>query len=170
MAPKDTYTQKIYQDVTESAAGTLTYDQFNLQQWGLGKNDAMLIHRIEYNFSADEQNKIIAESDHIYFGISTANVATTPRGSDPTMLDQNKFGFRISGTPAVDEILNEMWIKDFSNFPGGGILSIPSPLFVWAQGISLATAISISAVVYFTMKTLKPQEFAELVQMMRVLV
>lgn len=169
-AKADIFSQRMYQSVTESAAGTMTEEQFNIQTWGFGRNDAMIIHEIQYDVSADEWNKIIAEADHLYFGVCTQNAASAPRGNDPTMLDRNEYGFRISGTPAVDEILNERVVKNFSTYPGGGILTIPSPLYVYVMGVSLASAVTIGCTLFFTMKSLKPAEFIELTQIMRMAV
>lgn len=161
----DQFVQYASAQVTETAANTLTFQQ--LQTGGmLFERRAMVFHRIEY---AVNVGALDAEADKITFGWITNNQVTAPTLDDPNVIDLNLARRADAGAAASAQFYMDPYIKDFSALPGGGLIVPSHPLYLFAVGDSLASAVTITSRVFFTLKTLSAQDFIELVEALRVI-
>jgi hypothetical protein len=68
------------------------------------------------------------------------------------------------GTPANAVLMTSPIIDDFSTLPGGGILVLPNPLFVYIQSASIASVASVAMRAWFTSVNLSDDDYFLLAQ------
>ena len=162
----DRYANYCLARVVESGANTLTFAQI---QTGISLFDkvAWVINRIEWSVDIVATDTG-ADNDYLNYGLSTSNSWTTPSIMEQTILDFNSLILRSYSQVGV-EYQYQPLVKDFSQLPGGGILAPPTPLFVWAKGNGLGSAQTVTARMMYTVLSLKPEEYWELVESRRVI-
>lgn len=156
----DMYANVLYDEVTESAANTLTFESIDV---GLNIFDkvGMKLSRLEYsNFFGN----LAADADVIRFGLSQSNSWTTPTPAESSVIDFNQFTVAAYGTAGNALIHEQPYVKDFSTLPGGGLLIAPKPLYLFAVGSNLSAASNVRIRMFFTIVTLKPEEYFELLE------
>jgi hypothetical protein len=72
-----------------------------------------------------------------------------------------------NGTPAMFQIIDSSVTHDFSDFPGGGMLIPPKPLYVAMASTNFSAAGEGYVWIYFTIKTLKDADYFELLETFR---
>lgn len=166
MPEKDIFVNQAFLTVVESAANTLT---FNKLETGISIHEkiAWLVARIDYTVGVSIAN-FAATNDLVNFGIATSDVFTTPALNQSAIVDMNTLTRLDIGTAASGFLMLQPIQKDFSNLPGGGILIPPNPIFAWVAGSALTTAITITARMFYITKTLKLEDFWELVELRRM--
>jgi len=60
-------------------------------------------------------------------------------------------------------------VRDFSSLPGGGLLTLPNPLYLAVQGESLASAVTVRARIHFSRMDMEAENWIELVEQTRLL-
>jgi len=165
---KDQYSQMGYMRVVESAANTLTFAGLSVFSNVLGQK-AMIIHRVEYLLSTATPAFLVADADAITFGLGGDDSLTTVALDSPQIYDYNKIVRVDYGTAGVAFWDVEPIVKDYTMLPGGGKLVPADRLFVWAQGVSIASAITVTARFEYTINDLSAQDYLELAQSLRVL-
>jgi len=155
----DKFANVMLASVTETGASTLTFTQLP-QITTLMEKKAYLISRIEYQF---DSGLFVAAGDGIMFGVSMQNTFTGPNITTPSIIDFT----RIVGKGAPVEVYDEIRDTDFSTLPGGGLLVPTRPMFLWAEGASIAVAQTIRMRMYFTVADLNPSEYWDLVEAMQ---
>lgn len=163
---KDNYSNKAYGSVTESAANTLTFAEIQTNVEVFSKI-AWILHRIEWYISATQMTKLAAADDIIQAALTSSNQITSLSLGNPAVIDLMELALLFSTAVAYTEVPNPR-VRDFSWMPGGGIIISPRPLYLAAKGTSLATALTISARLYFTVKELSADEYLELVDFYRI--
>lgn len=156
----DKYANVLFQEVTESAANTLTFESIDL---GLSLFDkvGLLISRIEwYNWEV----RLLAAADVVNFGLSSSNQFTTVTAQENSIVTYHYFKVLDYGTAGNNWIFTSPLVDDFSTLPGGGLLVTPRPLYIFAQGANLGGAITATMRMFFTVVTLKPEEYFELLE------
>lgn len=157
--------------ITESGANTLTYKKLETGI-SLTEKVAWVISKLEYFYTGDWSNFAQA-GDSLYAGLSVYNGITTFATAaaivDPTLLDMFRLSRGDFGTAASGTILDHMVRKDFSNMPGGGIIVPPVPLYGWAQGVALTSAVTMVIKAYYTLLELSPDQYWQLVEARRVI-
>jgi len=164
---KDKFANQAYLSVTETGANTLTFNQL-LTGISIYEKVGWLINRLDYTFST-LSGTYAADGDGITFGIGTSSGIATVGLEENSVIDYNQFFRADLGAAASGFYLRKPFIKDFSSLPGGGILVPPNPLYIWAQGVSLAAAQTVYARMFYTVIQLKAEDFWELVEMRRMI-
>lgn len=162
----DKYAQKLFLDVTMSAANTLTFSGATISS-GVGMSEALLLHRINY-YPEGINDEMAQESDIVKMGLCGSQDLDSMSVNQPQVYDSktvhliylDNTGFEIQYSPLV---------TDFSNLPGGGLLVPADRLYLGMDTEGFAAADAMSAVIYFTLVTLAPQDYIELAQSLRVL-
>lgn len=160
MPPKDQYANLVFAEVTESAANTLTFEQIDLGLTILQKV-ALLIHSIEYT---DFWGYLAAASDSVIFGLSASNSWATANPRERSIITFQNRTIVDYGTAGNNVVWTEPVIQDFSTYPGGGLLIVPKPLYIFVKGANLASPAHVAARIYFTIKELKDTEYLELLE------
>lgn len=156
----DKYSNIIYDDVTESALNTLTFEAVDI---GISLFDkvGLLISRIEwYQWWA----LLVGGDDQANFGLSTSNGWTTPVASEPSIVTYHKEALYDYGTAGNNIRWDDPLVDDFSTLPGGGILITPKPLYMFMMGANLASAGTVKMRMFFTIINLKAEEYFELLE------
>lgn len=156
----DKYANVLFQEVTESAANTLTFEAIDL---GLSLFDkvGLLVSRIEwYNWEV----RLLAAADVVNFGLSSSNQFATVTAQENSIVTYHYYKVLDYGVAGNNKIFTSPLVDDFSTLPGGGLLVTPRPLYIFAQGANLAGTITATMRMFFTVVTLKPEEYFELLE------
>lgn len=126
-----------------------------------------VIHLVEYNF----ENPLTLQLDsaeRYKFGLSFLQVHPTGgmEANDPGVLDHNSISRNDLGTAAMAIFeKNPLVVKDFSSWPGGGLLVHPVNLFAWGYADqAMATQIIQHTIMHYRVIDLTPDLYAELWQ------
>jgi hypothetical protein len=149
----------------ESAAGTLTFTQV---QTGISINERIgwVIQRIELSLSAATIALMNATAEHMEVGISNSNSF-----SSTNMNDQNpqiRWMARISrtdyGTAANGFLEFFPKVYDYTQLSGGGILTLPTPIYGFILMTGGATVASANIKVYVKAIDLSDSDYFNLLQ------
>lgn len=156
----DKYANIIYDSVVESAANTLTFNSVDL---GISLFDkvGLLISRIEWY---EVHALLVAGDDTFYYGLSTSNQFSSPAPEQTSIITFHKDQIYDYGVAGNNILHAEPYVDDFSTLPGGGILVTPRPLYCFALGANLASAGTAKFRMFFTITTLKAEEYFELLE------
>lgn len=164
---KDVFVNQAYLKVIESSANTLTFNQL-LTNVSIHEKVGWVISRIDYEFLMAPAN-FAAEGDGIKFGISVSDQLAAVSQEYSGVLDYNSFYRRDYGTAASTIIDKNPRTKSFADLPGGGLLVPPNPLFIFVEGVALTSPITVEARMFYTQRSLKVEDFWELVEMRRMI-
>lgn len=161
----DVFVNTAFAQVTESAATTLTYSQV---QTGISLFDkiAWKIERIEW-YWGNPGGQLVSNADYMQAALTVSNKMTGLSLDDPAVIDMMEWHVNQQGTAASSQLFTLPFIRDFTDLSGGGLLMPANPVFLAAQGVSIAAAQTISARIRYTMVELKDAEYIELVQNFR---
>lgn len=164
----DAYANMAIVSVTESAANTLTFKKL---ESGMGWNEktAWVISRIEYNAGSQLAANFNGDGDKLDFGLCMSNSITSPSTTDVNVLDQLTIERADYGAAATAIFKLYPILKDFSTLPGGGLLITPNPLYLFARGTGLVAASSVVARIYYTVISLTPDDYLQLLEARRIL-
>lgn len=154
--------------VTESAANTLTFKKLETGI-SLSEKVAWIINRIEYFLSVINGTNFGAQDDAINFGLSVSNQFTTVTILQDTIIDFNYLHRIDLGAAASGFLHQQPSVKDLSNLPGGGLLVPPTPLYLFAKGEALASAVTVTARIHYTLLQLATDQYWQLVEARRVI-
>lgn len=166
--PKDTYAQIAFLTVTEAAANTLTFGGLSVFSNVLSQQ-AMIVHRIEYEFNITSLTYMSGTGDGMVFGLAGSDTISAITMADPQVYDENRFALWYMGTPATIKWQETPIVRDWTGMPGGGKLVPADRLYIYLQGISLANPATVVARVHFTLLEMSASEYLELAQSLRVL-
>jgi len=158
--------------VTESAANTITYKKL---ETGISLMDkvAWIINRVEYHLTFNIGSEFANANDGFAAGLAVANTVSslyTAAGIiDPTILDLFQLQRVDLGTAASGAILDKIYTKDLSTLPGGGLIVPPTPLYGVAMGSGLTNATTTVLKIYYTLLSLAPDQYWQLVEARRVI-
>ena len=165
---KDIFAQFMYMKVLQSASNTLTFAELAI---GVSIFDyaALLLERIEYVPARGTLGDIVADSDIFTGAICGTDGITSLDMDQPEVYDRISFTAAAAGT-AGNAIPYELpVVHDFTKLSGGGILVPAQNIYLAAESAGLAAAGQLEARVYYTIRELKPVDYIELVQRLRVL-
>jgi len=158
----DKFANLLIARVGESAANTLTFEQLP-QVTTLLEKKAYLLNRLQYELTQGSWQELKADNESIQFGIALSNNFTAPGINEPTIVDYNRHFVTVQS--AVGFVDRKTGItKDFSTFPGGGILLPTRPLYLFTLGSGLAAATDVTLRMYFTVVDLTPADYWDLVE------
>lgn len=143
-----------------SGANTLTFSEIQTNTNVFDKT-AWVISRIEWFFSQATRALMLAADDTLTCALTFSQGLTSLALSNPAVIDlfQYEYGFQCLSMPII---------RDFSTFPGGGIIVAARPLFIAMTSTSIASAASSQVRFNFTMKELAADEYLELVDFYRI--
>jgi hypothetical protein len=163
----DKYTNKMYGQVTESAANTLTYKEINTNISIFDKM-AFIVHRIEWYIPNAVLDLCVASADKFEVALTSSQQGTTLGLDNPSVIDKLEIGPQI--VTAVGYTMTiQPFIRDFSSLPGGGLIIPPRPLFIAIKGTSVASAGNAQMRAAITMVQLSADEYLELVDFYRII-
>jgi hypothetical protein len=168
MPEKDQFANVGHIQVTESAANTLTYKKLETGI-SLFEKVAWILSRLEYEFIAVRSAGLAASGDYIEYGLSTSNNPSTISYDEPAMVDIASMGRVDMGTAGSGHFFFGPHTKDFHGLPGGGLIVPPNPLYAFIKGTSMGAAAVVDVRIFYTVKTLKAEEFWELVEARRII-
>lgn len=165
----DKYANIAFLSVTESAATTLTFEKLDMATPMIGEKYALLIHRAECYFAPATWALLIDGSDQAVMGLTLTDRLTSISDlSQPELL----FNIHITQkyfTGAGFEMVERPTQKDFSSLPGGGLLVPGDRLYIGAQGVSIAAAITASMRLYYSVIPIGVSDYWELIEARRVM-
>lgn len=164
---KDVFVNQAYLTVTETALNTLTFNQL-LTGISIYEKVGWLISRMDYNFEI-AAGDFGASQDALNFGLAVSDQIAAIGIDQSAVIDWNRVTRIDFGAAASGIQFNMPVSKDFSQLPGGGLLVPPNPIFIFAQGIALAGPYQVQARMFYTVKSLKPEDFWELVELRRMI-
>lgn len=130
---------------------------------------AFLIARIEYFLNLVMVREMEAETDTIYYGISTSDGFSTAGLDETAIVDYNSIATVLMAAGVSSVLFKQPIVKDFSTLPGGGKLIPSRPIFIWMLTAGMAAAGKATARIHFTVKDLKAEEYWELVEATRLI-
>lgn len=163
----DIYANVAALDVTESGANTYTQTKFAFP-FSIMDKMGLLIQRLEYEFLS-LGTVLAASGQQIMAGITIAAISSLSDVANPALVDGMRLTRIDQGTAGSAVILNQPYIKDFSNLPGGGILVAPNPLYLAIQGLSAAAAGRVRCRMFYTYMELATDEYWQLVESRRII-
>ena len=154
--------------LTESAANTLTFKKLETGV-SLFEKVAWLISRIEYFFTPGDFSYFNGTGDALTVALTTTSSITSLPITDATVLDIFQLTRLDFGT-AANAIMTELLrYKDLSALAGGGLLVPPNPIYGAIQGSGLSTAATVYLKIFYTVITLEPAQYWELVEARRII-
>ena len=156
----DEYANMVYKEVVESGTTTLTFSSIDMGLTILQKV-ALLITRIEY---WDTHTQMLADGDRVDFGLSASNswVAATP--GERSIITMERMVVNDHGTAANALLWEDPVSRDYTQMPGGGILIVPKPLYLWIYGTATAAPCRVQCRLFFLMIELKDAGYLELLE------
>jgi len=163
MATKDKYANILTQEITMSAADTLTFTEVSI---GLSIFDkvGILISRIEYHPSVTTMNLMIADDDKLFHAVTTTNTLASLNAREMSILDYHTLNMQVVAAGSGVQLYETPIVRDFANLPGGGLLITPRPWYVALSSTSLGTAGVSVFRFFFTVVKLTPQDYFELLE------
>jgi len=165
MPATDAFANIAHLSVTESAANTLTFNQLQTGT-AIFEKMAMIIHRIEYSPSFATINLLQSNIDDINIAWTTSDQITAIGKQSAQVIDA--INLNVLTVP-VGNMYTRPLVSDFSTLPSGGLIVPATSLFLAIQGTSVASPGFSRSTIYFTYKSLKGEEFWELVEATRAL-
>jgi len=164
---KDQYANIAAVQAIESVAGTAAYERFNFP-YSVTDKVALLISRIEYWFGNITQ--LNSTADYIVAGlVAASSVVSLDNQADPAVVDSTRIIRLDLGAAASGLLVNQPYIKEFSNLPGQGILVAPAPLYAAVQSSGAGGVTNCWVKLFYTYKELATDEYWELVESRRII-
>lgn len=153
--------------VAETVAGTLASSKFQFP-FSIMDKMGLLISRIEYWLMA--LGNLNSANDYAIVGLAAASTLVDPTNqADPSMIDSARSQRIDFGAAASGILLEQPYVKDFSNLPGGGLLVAPNPLYGFIIGVGAAASVSAWIKVFYTYMELAADEYWQLVESRRII-
>lgn len=163
---KDKFANKLYGSCTESAAGTLTFNEIQTNVDVFSKR-AWVLHRLEWYIPVATRLLFVDGSDYIDCALVSSSSISSLELDNPAVIDlweiQMYYGSNV-GKGYIDMPM----IRNFESLPGGGLIITPRPLFTAVKATSMATPVTVECRGYFTSLELSADEYLELVDFYRI--
>jgi len=168
---EDMFSSTAFLSVLESAANTLTFAKLeiaNALQLG-GQKLAFILHAIEYLHDIGNYALFNATADTLTFGLSVSNAFATPGLAYSEIVDFNMLTRVDVGAAASGGWRDAPNIKDFSQYPGGGLILPADRLYIFLAGTSLTGAARVYARIHYTTQELSADQYWQLVEQRHLL-
>lgn len=174
MAPKgkslqDMYTSQALLSPTESGANTLTFEKL---ETGLSVYDKVgwIIARIEWSLSSATLALFNGTTDVLNVALTMSNNLSSLSVDDPANIIMRRWQRTDLGTAASGWIKPLLHVDDFSTLPGGGLLTLPSPLYGAILGQGLSGAAECFIRLFFQAVELSESDYFNLIQARQLLI
>lgn len=163
------FTSQAIFNVSESAANTLTFEKL---ETGLSVYDKIgwVIQRVEWRLASAVPGLFNASADSLTMALTITNSLTTLADDNPAVLMLKKWMRVDYGTAASGELIHLTWVDDYTGLSGGGILTLPNPLYCGLFGTSLTGPATAYARVFFQAVELSDTDYFNLVQARQLLI
>ncbi len=167
MPATDKYVNQAFLSVLESAANTLTFKKLETGS-SIHEKVGWLLSRMDYNVDVLGAN-FGAENDAYLYGIAVSDQFTAVSYENNAIIDLNIVKRTDFGTAASAVIRQMPHTKTFADLPGGGIIIPPNPIYIFGMGENLTSALLVEARMFYTVHSLKTEDFWELVEARRMI-
>jgi len=163
------FTSQAVFSVAEAVAGTLIFEKL---ETGMSVYDKVgwVIQRVEYRLDTNVPGLFNTAGDILACGLTITNSLTDLADTNPACLFIRKFVRVDIGTAATGVIFPLTFIDDYSTMSGGGILTLPNPLYFGVKGTGLSAAAGVTCRLYFKAIDLTDQDYFNLVQARQLLI
>jgi len=163
------FTSQAVFNVTESGANTLTFEKL---ETGLSVYDKIgwVIARIEWRMSSGNFALFNASADLLTMALTVTNSLTTLSDDNPAILAIKRIARVDLGTAASGMFEPLDYVSDYSTLPGGGLLTLPNPLYMGLVGGSLTGAATVVTRIFFKSITLSDADYTNLMQSRQLLI
>jgi hypothetical protein len=165
---QDQFANIAHIQVTESAANTLTYKKLETGI-SLFEKVAWIIHRVAYYLDGGDFANFGGNGDYLEMGISTSDAPTAPSFDEASFVDIYRMIRNDFGTAGTGTLWPSPFIRDFTNLPGMGLIVPPNPIYLWVKGTAMSAECVVDARLFYTAKTLRAEEYWELVEARRII-
>lgn len=165
----DNFTSQAVFYVVETAANTLTFEKL---ETGLSVYDKIgwVIQRAEWELGVASLAYFNGTGDHITFALTITNSLTGLSDENPAIIAIDRIVRTDLGTAASGLLRPTKIVRDFSTLSGGGILTLPNPIYCGLQGNGLTNAASVVCRLYFKAIELSDTDYFNLVQARQLLI
>lgn len=153
--------------VTEATANTLAFAKISSGIQPLEKIGWVLQKLIFETTAVPLMN---GTGDAVTFGLTVSNQLTSLVNTDPAVVYKRTLQRLDFGTAASAIVYDNYWEVDFSSLQGGGLLVLPNPLYLAAQGTGLSAASTTIMRALFYPIAMSPEDYFNLVQNRQVLI
>lgn len=153
--------------VTESAANTLTFEKIESGLMPLDKV-GWVLQKLQFQVSALQYMN--GTGDSITFGICVSNKLTDINPDNSGVIYSRVVQRLDFGAAASASIYDWNYECDLSNLQGGGVLVLPSPLYLAAYGGGLSAASTVLLRAYFFPIVMSDSDYFNLVQSRQILI
>jgi hypothetical protein len=159
----DLYPNRAFESIVMSAANALTFSQV---QFGVGlfQGVAAIIHRIEWFIGTAATQELTTSADYMQLALTNRDDLTSILPVSQNVLAHKSIERLDFGTAAGGVIVEMPLVNDFSNLGGGGLIIPANPLYIGMDSLGLASAATVSALIYLTFKELADAEYVELIK------
>lgn len=167
-ALRDMFANIMTFDVTETAAGTLTFGSVETNV-GIDSNRrtgvAVLIDQIDYFVHRGAATLLLDESDEITYGITISNGVTNMRDmSDRRILHSDSLFVHDVGTAAS----SHLWLAKQTNQFFPPLIMAERQIFLGVVSSSLASAAQVRARIYYRTTQITSEQFVEIAEVFRL--
>lgn len=162
----DKFAQLAALQVIQDVANTDKFTNFSFP-FSIMDKVGLLIHRVEYQVGSLQE--LVQANDTAEVGIAVAKTLADPMDvTDPMLVDYHVVIIALNGVAASGAYRDAVFIKDFSNLPGGGILVPPNPLYAFIHTAGAGGVMNVRTRMYFTYTQLADADYWQLVESRRV--
>lgn len=163
------YTSQAIFNVSETGANTLTFEKL---ETGLSVYDKIgwVVQRLEFTPSEALASFMNSSGDAQIAALTMTNSMANLSIENPAILARHEFIRWDFGTAAAGALYSLPFVYDYSTMSGGGILVLPSPLYLGVVGSGLTAASTISLKMFFKAIELSDQDYFNLVQARQLLI
>lgn len=152
----------------ESAANTLTFEKL---ESGISIYDHVgwVLSRVEWRLTGGTLALFNGTGDALSSALLMSDKPTSLVDDDPAIYVKRAWTRLDFGTAANARIESTTWVDDYSNLPGGGLLVLPTPLYLGLQGSGLTGAATVYAKLFFKSIDMSNEDYFNLVQARQLL-
>jgi len=165
----DNFVSQAVFNVTESAANTLTFEKL---ETGLSVYDKIgwVLARIEFKPLAGTWALFNGSGDLLSMAITITNSLTALADDNPAVLVKKVMLRTDLGVAATGAFEDTSFVYDYSTLPGGGLLTLPNPLYFGILGSGLTGPSTVVCRLYFQAIPLADSDYFNLVQARQLLI
>jgi hypothetical protein len=164
---RDIFANVAHIQCVQSAANTLTFKKLETGV-SLFEKIAWVIHAIDYHLT-DPYDALAAAADQIEAGVTTSDQPANLNLDQVAVIDKIMWRFQAWGTPANAIVHFGPIRRYFTDLPGGGIIMPPNPIYLAVDSGSVGAAMTVDVRIFYTQKSLRAEEYWELVEARRII-
>lgn len=167
MPGKQSYADKFYGSVQESAANTLTFSEI-MTNISIMEKWAWILHRLEWSMDLPSYDEVSAVGDMLEMALTMSNRISGLSLADAAVIDKAQQAIVVETAVGIQRELLPL-IRDFTGLPGGGLIIPPRPLYVAVKGTSLANPCFVEVRGYYTPVQVSGEAYYDLLDAYRLI-